>query len=98
MDRTMNTTVRRCAAIALLGSSVACGGSGPTSPTGIDQPAGVSAPTHKGSINFPPLSGPSRTFVFDGEVSYRVRDYTRNYRFVLSDYGAVVRPYPARHF
>jgi hypothetical protein len=34
------------------------------------------------------LSGPSRTFVFDRELSYRVSNYTRDSRFVLYDNGA----------
>jgi hypothetical protein len=41
------------------------------------------------------LSGSSRTFIFDGEVSYRVRDYTRNSWFVLYDNGAFVLQYPS---
>jgi hypothetical protein len=41
------------------------------------------------------LSGPSRTFIFDRERSYPVRDYTRNSRFVLYDNGAFVLQYPS---
>ena len=44
---------------------------------------------------FPPLSGPSRTFVFDRELSYRVSDYTKMSRFVLYDNGAFVLQYPS---
>ena len=47
------------------------------------------------SINFPPLSGPSRTFIFDGELTYPVRDFTRKSRFVLYDNGAFVLQYPS---
>jgi hypothetical protein len=39
------------------------------------------------------LSGPSRTFAFDHELSYRVSDYTRASRFVLYDNGAFVLHY-----
>jgi hypothetical protein len=39
------------------------------------------------------LSGPSRTFVFDHELSYRVRDFTKNSRFVFYDNGAFVLQY-----
>ena len=45
-------------------------------------------------MSFPPLSGPSRTFIFDSELSYRVSDYTRESRFVLYDNGAFVLQYP----
>jgi hypothetical protein len=41
------------------------------------------------------LSGPSRTFVFDRELSYRVSDYTQKSRFVLYDNGAFVLQYPS---
>jgi hypothetical protein len=41
------------------------------------------------------LSGPSRTFIFDRELSYRVSDYTRTSRFVLYDNGAFVLQYPS---
>jgi hypothetical protein len=40
------------------------------------------------------LSGPSRTFTFGGELSYRVRDFTKSSRFVLYDNGAFVLQYP----
>ena len=79
----MNTTVRRGAAVFLVVLSTACGRSGPTSPTAIPQPL---PPTR----TFPPLSGPSRTFAFDRELSYRVSDYTRKSSFVLYDNGAFV--------
>jgi hypothetical protein len=39
------------------------------------------------------LSGPSRTFVFDRELSYRVSNYTKESRFVLYDNGAFVLQY-----
>ena len=41
------------------------------------------------------LSGPSRTFVFDRELSYRVSDYTKKSRFVLYDNGAFVLQFPS---
>jgi hypothetical protein len=90
----MNSTVRRSVAVTLLVFSVSCGSSRPTSPSGTNQPPSVSSPTPQPPINFPPLSGPSRTFIFDGELSYRVRDFTRNSRFVLYDNGAFVLQYP----
>jgi len=41
------------------------------------------------------LSGPSRTFTFDRELTYRVSDYTRKSRFVLYDNGAFALQYPS---
>src|SRR5215204_4360330 len=73
----MNSTVRRGAAVLLIALLTACGSSGPTPPT----------------RTFPPLSGPSRTFVFDRELSYPVQDYTRKSRLVLYDTGAFVLRY-----
>ena len=90
----MTTTVWRGALLVLLMLSAACGSSGPTSPTGTSQPAAVPSPAPQRGISAPPLSGPSRTFVFDRELSYRVRDYTKNSRFVLYDNGAFVLQYP----
>ena len=90
----MSTTVRRGAGVVLLVFFVACGSSGPTAPSGTSQPL----------ITFPPLSGPSRSFAFDGELTYQLRlatlswwldvmDFTRNSRFVLYDNGAFVLQY-----
>ena len=89
-----NTTVRRGTVVVLLMLSAACGSSGPTSPTGTNQPPGPSRPSSPPKISFPPLSGPSRTFVFDRELSYAVRDFTRQSRFVLYENGAFGLYYP----
>jgi hypothetical protein len=89
----MNTTVRRGGVIALLVLAAACGSSAPTSPTGTNQPRSFPPATPPPARNFPPLSGPSRTFVFDRELSYRVSDYTKQSRFVLYDNGAFVLQY-----
>jgi hypothetical protein len=89
----MNTTVRRGAAVFLVVLSTACGSSGPTTPTAIRQPLPVPAPTAPPTRTFPPLAGPSRTFVFDHELAYAVRDYTRKSRIVLYDNGAFVLRY-----
>jgi hypothetical protein len=104
----MRTSIRCGAVVVLLVFSVACGSSGPTSPSGT-QPA--SSPSQTGTqlpsfpsptpprlLNFPPLTGPSRTFIFDGvtasELSYRVSDYTWQSHVVLYDNGACVLQYP----
>jgi hypothetical protein len=91
----MNAAVRRGAAVLLIVLSAACGSSGPTAPTGSNESPVLSSPTQPPKINFPPQSGPSRTFVFDRELSYPVRDFTRNSRFVLYDNGAFVLQYPS---
>jgi hypothetical protein len=88
----MNTCVRRSAVVVLLTLSAACGSSKPTSPTGTSQPPAAPLPTPP-RPDFPPLSGPSRTFFFDREVSYPVSDYTKKSRFVLYDNGAFVLQY-----
>ena len=85
----MNTTVRRGAVVVLVVLLAACGKSGPTSPTGTSPSSELPPPLPRPpQINFPPLSGPSRTFIFDLELSYPVRDFTRTSRFVLYDNGA----------
>jgi hypothetical protein len=89
----MNTTVRRGAVVVLGVLSVACGSSGPTAPTETSQPLTLPSPTPQPPTN-PPLSGPSRTFIFDRELSYRVSDYTKESRFVLYDNGRFVLQYP----
>jgi hypothetical protein len=86
----MNTTVGRGAVVTLLVLFAACGGSGPTFPTGTNPPPSLPPPTPPPATIFPPLSGPSRTFIFDRERPYPVSEYTRNSRFVLYDNGAFV--------
>src|SRR6516165_5800412 len=80
----MHPTLRRGAIVVLLVLSAACS-SGPTSPTTTPQtpvtplmPSATPPPT----ATFPPLSGPSRTFVFDHALSYSVSNYTKNSQFV----------------
>ena len=90
----MNITVRLGAVVVLLLLLAACGGSGPTSPTGTNQPPTVSTPTPP-VTNFPPLSGPSGTFLFDHELSNPVHDYTKQSRLVLYDNGAFALQYPS---
>jgi hypothetical protein len=50
--------------------------------------------------NFPSLSGPSRTFVYDHALTAFVDDYTKTSSFVLYDNGAFVLKYmsPAGQF
>jgi|RhiMetdeSRZDD1v2_1073273.scaffolds.fasta_scaffold1185024_2 hypothetical protein len=95
----MNTTVRCGAVVVLLVLLAACGNSVPTSPTGTSPPSELPPPTPPPpQINFPPLSGPSRTFIFDRELSYPVRDFTRKSRFVLYDNGAFELQYPPSQY
>ena len=94
----MKTAVGRSAILAFLVCSVACGSSGPTSPSRISEsqppPSPPPARRPRPPISFPPASGPSRTFIFDSELAYPVRDFTRKSRFVLYDNGAFVLQYP----
>jgi hypothetical protein len=89
----MNTCVGRGAVVVLLVLVAACGSSGPTSPTELNPPSAFPPPAPRPATVFPPLSGPSRTFIFDRELSSRVSDYTRKSRFVLYDNGAFVLQY-----
>jgi len=66
----------------------ACGSSGPAAPTRTTPTPPVLAPWTPPVTYFPPLSGPSRTFIFDRELSYPVTDYTKRSHFVLYDNGA----------
>ena len=86
-----NSTVGRGAVVVLLVFVTACGSSTPTSPTGTNPLSVVPPPARV----FPPLSGPSRTFIFARELSYSVSAYTRTSRFVLYDNGAFVLQYPS---
>ena len=105
-----NTAVRLCAVVAVLAVSVACGSSGPTSPTEARQPRSAPTPTRwPGGIDFPPLSGPSRTFIFDPQLTARLwsanpnfvstpHPFTSNSRFLLYDNGAFLLQYPPSRF
>ena len=85
----------RCGALVmLLVLSAACGASGPASPSVRTEPTASPGPTPPPARNFPALSGPSQIFSFDHELSYRVRDYTKQSRFLLYDNGAFVLDTP----
>jgi hypothetical protein len=88
----MNRTCRLCAIAVMLLLFAACGSSGPAAPTATNPPPTVPPPTLPTTV-FPPLSGPSRTFSFDHELSYPVHDYTRQSRLVLYDNGAFALQY-----
>ena len=84
----MDLTVRRGAIAALLVLFAACGSSPLSPPTGPSP-----GPVPPVASNFPPLTGPARTFVFDRELSYSVANYTKKSRFVLYDNGGFVLQY-----
>lgn len=99
----MNAVVRRGTVVVLLVVSAACGSSRPTSPSGTSQ--NPSPPL----IEFPPFSGPSRTFIVDSELTHELRrtlpgfrlstsDLTTKSRFVLYDNGAFELQYPPSRF
>ena len=100
----MKTAVGSSAIFAFLVCCVACETSAPTFPSRISQrpfapaptptpPPPSPTPTPPPPISFPPLSGPSRTFVFANELEYPVSYHTKNSRFVLYDNGACVLQY-----
>ncbi len=89
----MNFTLRCGAIVVLFLLGAACGETGPTSPTGTSRALPLPSSPATPATTFPPLSGPSRTFVFDRELSNGVSDYTRKSRFVLYDNGAFVLQY-----
>lgn len=91
----MNGTCRCGAIVVLVVLGAACESSRPTSPTVTSQAPALPSPTPPPTTTFPPLSGPSRTFVFDRELSSRVSDYTKKSRFVLYDNGAFVLQFPS---
>jgi hypothetical protein len=89
----LTTALRRAVLLAVAIGVAACSDSKPTSPTTVVAPAPVLAPGQPPPRNFPPLSGPSRTFTFDHELTYRVSDYTKHSRFVLYDTGGFLLQY-----
>src|SRR5687767_5628797 len=101
----MSTTVRHGTAVVLLALFTACDSSRPTSPSVTNPPLAAAPATPRPPVGFPPLVGASRTFIFDGELTYRLRsanahwrldvsDGTKASRFVLYDNGALVLEYP----
>ena len=87
----MHIGLRSSVVAVLLMVAAACGGSGATSPSGT-QPSVVTVVPPRPT--FPPLSGPSRTLVFDHALANRVSDYTIHSRFVLYDNGGFVLHFP----
>lgn len=90
----MNTTSRRGAIIGLLALLAACGGSDPAVTAGGPTATGLPPPSPPRPVEFPPLSGPSRTFISSREVSHPVGDGTKQSQFVLYDNGAFALQYP----
>lgn len=90
----ISSVTRRRAAVALLAVSTACGGSAPSSPSGMTPSPSLQPPTLANPISFPPLEGAYRTFTFARELAYPVREFTRQSPFVLYDNGAFVLQYP----
>ena len=89
----MYTAISRGTLVGLVVLSIACGRSTPTAPTRSSQGPVVPSPPAPPPTNFPALSGLSRTFTFDHELTYRLSDYTKQSRFVLYDNGAFALQY-----
>ena len=83
----MMSTARGVTVALLLLLCPACSSSDLDSPILTDQPS-TPGPPEQPPPNYPPLAGPSRTFVFHRELSYTVRDFTRQSRIVLYNNGA----------
>src|SRR5260221_2985643 len=81
----MYTAISRGTLVGLVVLSIACGRSTPTAPTASSQGSAITS--------FPALSGLSRTFTFDHELTYRLSDYTKQSRLVLYDNGAFALQY-----
>ena len=91
----MNSVLGGGVIVVLFVLCAACGSPGPAAPTGTSQAMPFPTPTPPPATTFPPLSGPSRTFVFDRELSHRVSDYTKKSIFVLYENGAFVLRFPS---
>jgi hypothetical protein len=95
--RRQMSSVRGTAIAGLLLLAAGCQSTGPVAPapsTRSESPTPTPAPTPPPTPVFPPLSGPSRTFVFDRGLTYQnVENYTRTSRFVLYDDGAFALQY-----
>ena len=89
----MYTAISRGTLVGLVVLSIACGRSTPIAPTASSQRPAVPSTPAPPPTNFPALSGLSRTFTFDHELTYRVSDYTKQSRFVLYDNGAFLLQY-----
>ena len=97
----MSVTLHRGAVVLFLALCAACRSPVPTSPTGTSpspsenlvlpgltpQPSVTPPPSGIPPTSLPPLSGPSRTFIF-ARADYRVAGYTERSRFILYDNGA----------
>src|SRR5262245_2028528 len=81
----MTQTVIRCVTlVAVMAVSISCGGPAPTAPTTQSEFVPFAAP----SSRFPPLSGRSRVFSFDRQLTHPVGEFTRTSHVVLFDNGA----------
>lgn len=88
-------TIARVTVLALIGLSAACLDiATPTQvPQVIQSPVRPPAAAPPAPSNLPPLTGPSREFVFTSQPAFRVSAHTRSSRFVLFENGAFVMEY-----
>jgi hypothetical protein len=86
----MNAAVRWGALVAVLALAGACADSAtPTAPAAT--PAATPAPPP--ISEFPAVSRPARIYLFAGELSYPVREYTTGSRYVLYEDGTFALQY-----
>ena len=89
----------RASVVILLALLAACGGAPPAPSLPPPGPAPRPLVDPAPPMTFPPLSGPSRTFLFYRDVaSYRVSDLTRQSRVILFDNGAFALQYPPNQY
>jgi hypothetical protein len=88
----MYKAITRGTLVGLVVLSVACRPTltGPTASSQV--PAAPSSPAPP-QTNFPRLSGQSRTFSFDHQLTYDLSGYTKQSRFVLYDDGGFALQY-----
>ncbi|HEY7191779.1 MAG TPA: hypothetical protein VH436_34765, partial [Vicinamibacterales bacterium] len=67
----LTTVLRRGALLVVAVVATACGDTAPTTPTAAVAPQPRLAPGQPPPRNFPPLTGPSRTFAYDHELNYQ---------------------------
>src|SRR5690242_21513432 len=88
----MRATIVRRSFVAMLVVGAACETPIPTAAPVANAPA-VTGPVYS-PPKFPPLDGPSRTFIFDHAPWPNVMSYTVGSQFVLYDTGGFVLQYP----
>ena len=92
--RLTTAVVRRVTLVALLLCAAGCSDNDrPTAPSALPAPPSTIQPPPTAGV--PPLSGPSVSYDFSGELSYPTRSYTNTSKYVLYENGAFSLRYAA---